>query len=194
MASGRSVTLLLQELGSGRREALNEIVGQVYDELRRIAHSRLQTERANHTLDTTALVHEAYVKLVDRRKRSWQNRAHFYAAAAQAMRRILISYARNRSTEKRGGVAAQVTFDQSWGVLSEERSADLLALDEALSRLEEISPRHARIVESRFFGGLTVEETAQALGVAPITVTRDWRMARAWLKNELSQEISEPEA
>ena len=104
------------------------------------------------------------------------------------------SYARNRSTEKRGGIAAQVTFDQSWEALSEERSADLLALDEALSRLEEISPRHARIVESRFFGGLTVEETAQALGVAPITVTRDWRMARAWLKEELSQEISKPEA
>ncbi len=186
--------MLLQELGSGRREALNEIVCQVYDELRRIAHRRLQTERANHTLDTTALVHEAYVKLVDRRKRSWQNRAHFYAAAAQAMRRILISYARNRSTEKRGGVATRVTFDQSWGALSEARSTELLALDEALSRLEEISPRHARIVESRFFGGLTVEETAQTLGVAPITVTRDWRMARAWLKDELSQATSEPEA
>ena len=139
MASSKTVTLLLQELGEGRREALSELVPHVYDELCKIAHGRLRGERKNHTLNTTALVHEAYVKLVDHRI-GWQSRLHFYAAAAQAMRRVLVSYARTRSAEKRGGGVRHAGLDEAWAVFSEDRSGELVALDRALLRLEEINP------------------------------------------------------
>ncbi|MCZ6779569.1 MAG: sigma-70 family RNA polymerase sigma factor [Acidobacteria bacterium] len=186
MAYKEIITRLLNDLGAGRREAFDELLPLVYDELRRTAHRQLLGEPGNHTINTTALVHEAYLKLVDRRQMGWQNRNHFYAVAAQAMRRILVSYARRRKAEKRGGGAAQVVFDEAFGVFSDERSEELVALDEALEHLEQINPRHARIVECRFFGGLTIEETATALDVSSITVTRDWRMARAWLKDALN--------
>lgn len=185
MAHPETVTQLLKDLRAGRREAFDELLPQVYDELRRVAHFQLRSERADHTLNTTALIHEAYLKLVDYRQTDWKNRAHFYAVAAQAMRHVLVSYARRRSAEKRGGGDIRLTYEEAFGVFSEQRAEELVALDEALERLEAINPRHARIVECRFFAGLTIEETAETLGVAPITVTRDWRMARVWLKEAL---------
>lgn len=186
MAYNATITRLLHDLKEGRREAFDELLPQVYDELRRAAHLRLRNERADHTLNTTALVHEVYLKLVDQRTVDWQNRAHFFAVASRAMRQILVSYARQRNADKRGGGATPVAFDEAFGVFSDDRSEELVALDEALGLLDRINPRYGRIVECRFFGGLTIEETAEALGVAPVTVTRDWRMARAWLKDALS--------
>ncbi len=189
MAYHESITRLLCDLKVGRREAFDELLPQVYDELHRVAHFQLRGERANHTINTTALVHEAYLKLVDRREMDWQSRAHFYAVAAMAMRQILVSYARRRGAEKRGAGAPHVAFDEAFDVYSDERAEELVSLDEALTQLEAINPRHARIVECRFFGGLTIEETAEALGVSRITVTRDWRMARAWLKDALGHTL-----
>ena len=185
MAYSETITRLLHDLKGGRREAFDELLPQVYDELRRAAHLQLRGERSDHTLNTTALVHEAYLKLVDQNQADWQNRAHFYAVASKAMRQILVSYARRRNADKRGGGVAPLAFDEAFGVFSDERSEELVALNEALVLLEKINPRYTRIVECRFFGGLTIEETAEALGVAPFTVTRDWRMARAWLKDAL---------
>jgi RNA polymerase sigma factor (TIGR02999 family) len=183
------VTRLLRELGGGRREAFDELLPYIYDELRRIAHRHRRGERADHTLTTTALVHEAYLKLADQRVMDFQNRAHFLAIAAQAMRRILVSHARARHAAKRGEGHAPVALDEAFQLFDDKRVKDVLDLDEALQRLHEINPRHAEIVQCRFFGGLTIEETAQTLDIAPITVTRDWRMARAWLKHELDPAV-----
>ena len=180
-----AVTQLLDELKDGRREAFDELLPHIYTELREIAHRQRWAEREDHTLSTTALVHEAYLKLADQRKMSWESRAHFFAVAAQAMRRVLVSYARGRNAAKRGGGAAQVTIERVFNLAQEDRALRFLDLDEALTRLEALNPRHARVVECRFFAGLTVDETAHALDMAAITVTRDWRMARAWLKVEL---------
>ncbi|MEM1125866.1 MAG: sigma-70 family RNA polymerase sigma factor [Bacteroidota bacterium] len=180
-----TVTYLLDELRQGRAEAFGELMPHVYGALRGIAHRQLRHERRGHTLSTTALVHEAYEKLVDHQQQDWENRVHFYAVAAQAMRRVLISYARKRNAEKRGGGVAPLTFEEA--LVPMQRADELVALDEALNHLETLQPRHARVVECRYFGGLTIEETAAALGVSTITVTRDWRMARAWLKDWLSQ-------
>ncbi len=180
------VTQLLHDLRSGQRDAFDALLPHVLDALRAIAHRQLKNERSDHTLNTTALVHEAYLKLVGRREMDWESRAHFFAVAARAMRRVLISYARQRNAEKRGGGAIRVTLVTHLGPLTEGQEDELVALDEGLQRLEQINPRHARIVECRFFAGLTIEETAECLGVSPITVTRDWRMARAWLRHELS--------
>lgn len=191
MAQPETVTELLNDLRDGRREAFDELLPRVYDELRRLAHLQLLGERKAHTLNTTALIHEAYLKLVDYRRMDWQSRAHFYAVAAQAMRHVLVSYARSRNAQKRSGGVVHVAFDEAFGVFSEERTEELLALDEALERLELMDARHARVVECRFFGGLTIEETAETLGVSPVTVARDWRMARAWLMDAL-REASEP--
>lgn len=179
------VTQLLQELTHGGRDAVDRLFPLVYGELRGIAHRRLQNEPAGHTLDTEALVHEAYLKLVDQERVDWQNRAHFFAVAARAMRRILLDYATGRQAQKRGGDRRQVPLDE--GVLAvEERTDELLALGEALQRLEQVDERQGRVVECRFFGGMSIEETAEALGVAPATVKRDWTAARAWLNRELS--------
>lgn len=180
----QEVTQLLLEWSGGDEEALDQLLPVVYDELRRLAHYHLRRERADHTLSTTALVHEAYLKLVDQHQVDWQNRAHFFAIAAQAMRRILLKYARRRQALKRGAGQVRLSLDKV-DLISEARSEELIALDEALSRLEVMDERLGRIVEYRYFGGLTIDETAEVLDLSPATVKRDWRTARAWLYREL---------
>lgn len=176
--------MLLEELSGGDRSALDELVPIVYDDLRRLAHRQLRRERADHTLDTTALVHEAYVKLARVEHLTWKDRAHFFAVCAQAMRRILVNYARDRSRLKRGGAAVHTPIEDVV-VAARERPDDLLLADEAISRLETLNERHARVVEYRVFGGMSVEETADVLDVSVATVKRDWASARAWLNREL---------
>jgi RNA polymerase sigma factor (TIGR02999 family) len=180
------VTRLLDDWSSGDREALNKLMPLVYDELRRLAHRHMGHERAGHMLQTTALVNEAYMRLVNERGMRWQSRAHFFAVAAQLMRFILVDYARGHARAKRGGGAQQVTLDEAL-VVAEDRAEDLLALDEALSRLAAFDQRKSRIAEMRFFAGLTVEETAEVLSVSVETVMREWRLAKAWLQRELSK-------
>jgi RNA polymerase sigma factor (TIGR02999 family) len=158
----------------------------VYRELRRLAHGHLRNERPDHTLQTTALVHEAYLRLVDQQEPNWKNRAQFFAVAAQMMRRILVDYARARHYAKRGGGAQQVELDEAM-VVSRDRAAEVVALDEALTRLAELDSRKSRLVELRFFGGLSIEETAEIMGVSPGTVMRDWTLAKAWLQREMTQ-------
>ncbi len=178
------LTRILQEASAGDDSAVNRLMPLVYRELRALAESHLQKERSGHTLQATALVHEAYVRLIDQRDVVWQNRAHFFAVAAQAIRRILVDHARSRLREKRGGSLQRVALDDELA-LSTQRGAELLALDEGMARLAELNERQARIVELRFFGGLTVKEAAEVLGVSARTVDGDWSMARAWLSREL---------
>lgn len=185
MGSQEEITKLLESYAEGDRAALDELLPLVYDELRRIAHGRLRGERADHTLNTTALVHEAYLKLVQLDRISWQNRAHFFAIASQAMRNILVDYAVKRKAQKRGGGRPKVSLDEV-EVRTEARLDELLALHQALKQLETIDARQARIVEYRFFGGLSIDETAEVLGISPATVSRDWAMARAWMNRTLS--------
>lgn len=180
------VTQLLVQMEPGDTEAMHELLPLVYDELRRLAQHLLRDERANHTLNATALVHEAYVKLVDQDRADWQCRAQFFAVAAQAMRRILTSYARARNAQKRGGGAPKLSLDAA-RVVPDERVEEVLAIDDALDRLAELDERQARVVECRYFGGLTIDETARALGVSPATVKRDWNMARLWLKRAMTE-------
>lgn len=180
------ITMLLIDLSDGKREALDKLIPLVYRELRQMAARYLRREAASHTLQTTALVHEAYLKLVDQKKVRWQNRSHFFAIAAQAMRRILIDHARSRLSDKRGGSDQKIALDEGAIDISEERASSLIALDEALERLAEIDPQKSRIVELRFFGGLSIEETAQSLGIGTATVIRQWRMAKAWLYKEVA--------
>jgi RNA polymerase sigma factor (TIGR02999 family) len=182
-----SITHLLVAWGQGDRAALDQLVPLVNTELRRLARSYLRGERQNHTLQTTALVNEAYLRLVDQKHVRWQNRAHFLAIAAQLMRRILVDYARRRQYQKRGGGALQVTLNEAES-LANERSPDLVALDEALLELAKMDARRSQVVELRFFGGLSIEETAEALKVSPTTVERDWIIAKAWLHKELAKE------
>jgi RNA polymerase sigma factor (TIGR02999 family) len=184
MANQRSVTELLISLREGDRQALDELVPLVHDELRRIARSKLRLERGGHTLDTTALVNEAYLKLVQVDRVQWQSRAHFLAIAAQAMRNILVSHARHRKRAKRGGGAPHVSLSQAAEIPTGEADR-ILDLDAALHNLAALNPRHARIVECRFFGGMTIEETATALGISPATAKRDWIVLRGWLQREL---------
>jgi len=184
MAVQEQITQLLGQLIDGDRSVVDAILPLVYDELRRMAQGQLKGERPDHTLNATALVHEAYLKLVNQNQVNWQNRAHFLAIAAQAMRRILISYARSRMAEKRGSGEPAVTFnDEVMG--KEAKAGELVALDEALVKLQSISERQCRVVELRFFGGLTEPEIAEAIGISVPTVKRDWRVARAWLSREL---------
>jgi RNA polymerase sigma factor (TIGR02999 family) len=180
-----TVTQLLQQLSAGNQAAMDALTPLVYKELKRIAGGQLRNERPGHTLQATALVHEAYLKLVDQRETSWQNRAQFFAVAARVMRRILLDYAKSRKRDKRGGGAARATFDEAL-VVGADRSSDLIEIDEALSRLEKLDVRQAKVVELRFFGGLSVEETAEAMGISAPTVKREWSMARAWLHRELA--------
>lgn len=180
------VTSLLNRLADGDLEAEAKLVPLVYEELRRLAASRLRRERPNHTLQATALVHEAYLKLADQRNVKWQNRAQFFAVASQAMRRILVDYARARQRNRRGGRQAQVALDEVC-VVSRQPSDEMLAVDESLARLEKVDPRQARIVELRYFGGLTVEEIAELLGISGKTVTREWHVAKAWLYGDLKE-------
>ena len=181
----KRITQLLVAWSNGDRAALDELVPLVHAELRRLARSYMRAERQAHTLQTSALVNEAYLRLVEQKQVRWQNRAHFLAIAAQLMRRILVDYARRRQYQKRGGGALQVTLSEAES-LGDERAPDLVALDEALKSLAEIDPRRSQVVELRFFGGLSIEETAEVLKVSPTTVERDWTIARAWLHKSLT--------
>lgn len=181
--SKSEVTLLLEQMQAGDPGASGKLVPLVYDELRRLAGHYMREERVDHTLQPTALVHEAYLKLADQRRVQWAGRTHFVAVAATAMRRILLDHARRHKAEKRGG-GRKATLEDGLAVTPDEQ-VDILALDEALTRLEAVDPRQARLVELRFFGGLNIEETAEALDVSPTTIKRDWRFARAWLRREL---------
>jgi RNA polymerase sigma factor (TIGR02999 family) len=178
------ITQLLGQWGGGDRAALDELMPIIYDELRRIAHRHMAQERAGHTLQATELVNEVYLKLKDARGSRWQNRGQFFAVAAQMMRFILVDYARRHARAKRGGGEPRVTLDEAM-LVSEEKNSEMLALDEALQKLEQFDKRKCEIAVMRFFAGLTIEETAEALSISPETVMRDWRLARAWLQNEL---------
>lgn len=178
------VTLLLSALTRGEEHAASKLIPLVYDELRRLAAAYMRRERVDHTLQATALVNEAYMKLVEQRAVDWQSRAHFFGIAAQLMRRILIDHARGHLRQKRGGEHIVVSLDEDF-ILSERQGDELLAVDESLNQLAKIDPRQARVVELRFFGGLTVEEAAQVLGISPKTVKRDWNVAKAWLYADL---------
>jgi len=185
------ITQILGRIRSGDPHLLDDLLPLVYDPLKVLALKQLHAERSDHTLNATALVHEAYLKLVDQRSVTWQNRAHFFAVAAQAMRRILIDYARGRMAEKRGGGQAVVTFNEE-AMARVAKADELVALDDALVELSELDERQARIVEFKFFGGLKHEEIAEVLGVSVHTVHRDWRFARAWLGRELGYSATKP--
>jgi RNA polymerase sigma-70 factor, ECF subfamily len=185
-ASPVEVTRLLQAWSDGDAGALEQLIPLVYAELRRLARRYMGREHAAHTLQTSALINEAYLRLVDARAVRWQNRAHFFAVSAQVMRRILVDFARTRRNLKRGEGARPLSLDEAI-LAAPARSADLLALDEALGRLAALSPRQSRVVELRYFGGLTQEEVAAVLSVSPRTVRNDWGLARAWLYRELTQ-------
>ncbi|MFN0166470.1 MAG: sigma-70 family RNA polymerase sigma factor [Bryobacteraceae bacterium] len=180
------VTVLLQEWSNGNREALDRLMPAVYRELRSLAAAYMRRERVNHTLQSTAVVHEAFLKLVDQREVRWQNRAHFFGIAAQMIRRILVDHARAQRAAKRGGDACTLALDEVLAV-AEKRDIDILALDDALSALARMDERQARVVEMRFFCGLSVEESAEALNTSPATVKRDWVAAKAWLFRELDR-------
>jgi RNA polymerase sigma-70 factor (ECF subfamily) len=178
------VTRLLAELNRGNEQALSELMPLIYAELKRLAGYYLRQERPNHTLQATALVHEAYVRLVGQRQQQWQNKSQFVRVAASIMRRILVDYSRNHDAEKRGGKGGKVLLDETRIVLK-GRTADIVAVDEVLNRLAEIDPQQAHVVELRFFAGLNIEEAAGALGISPATVKRDWNVAKTWLAREM---------
>jgi RNA polymerase sigma factor (TIGR02999 family) len=182
--STHDFTLLLRAWGEGDAEALGRLTPLVYQELRRIARGYMAHERPNHTLQATALVNEAYLRLIDTRQVDWQDRAHFLAICARAMRQILVDHARSRASQKHGGGQMPLQFDENLG-LPQSHHSHLLELDDALKRLAELDPRKSQVVELRFFGGLSLEETCEALKVSPRTVKRDWQLARAWLYREL---------
>ncbi len=185
MEPRHDITKLLEAHADGDRDALDALLPLIYEELHRIAEYRMRGERGGHTLSPTGLVHEAYLKLVRLDRMDWQNRTHFFAIASQAMRNILVDYAVRRKAQKRGGGRERVTLERL-ELAAEAELDDLVALDRAMKRLATFDARQARVVECRFFGGLTIEETAEALGISPATVSRDWTMARAWLNRELS--------
>jgi RNA polymerase sigma factor (TIGR02999 family) len=181
------VTRLLIRWREGDPQALEALMPLVYDELRRLAHYYLQRERGDHTLQSTALVHEAYLRLAGQNAPQWQNRAHFFGIAAHLMRQILVEYARAHSAAKRGGSACKLTLDAAM-VLALQVDLDVVALDKALTELSELDVQQSRIVELRFFGGLTIEDTSEVLGISPATVKRDWTTARAWLHRAITGE------
>jgi len=183
----QEVTQLLVDWGNGNQAALDRLMPLVYTELRQLAHRYMRRERPGHTMQTTALIHEAYLRLVDQNQVRWQHQAHFFGIAARLMRQILIEHARSRTRAKRGGGVGTISLDEA-AIVSQARATALLALDDALERLATIDPRKSQVVELRFFGGLSVEEAAQVLNIAPNTVLRDWRMAKAWLRREISNE------
>lgn len=185
MQTSHDVTQLLLKWSSGNKDAFGELLPLVYKELQKIAHRYLVRERNSNTLQTTALVHEAYIKLIDQNRVQWQNRAHFFGIAAQAMRRILVDNARQRLADKRGKGAEKVSIDEGVIDISDERAGNLVDLDDALKKLAEIDPQKSQLVELRYFGGLSIEETAEVLGVSVATINRQWRTAKAWLYNEV---------
>lgn len=183
--SSNNVTQMLHDWSKGDQKILDRLIPIVYEELRRQATRYLRRERPGHTLQTTALIHEAYIRLIDQKSVRWQNRAHFFAISAQLMRRILVDHARSRQAAKRGGSDIKLPLEEAM-IVSQGREVNLVALDEALERLAVIDPQQSRVVELRFFSGLSVEETAEVLGVSPRTITRDWNVAKAWLRREIS--------
>jgi RNA polymerase sigma factor (TIGR02999 family) len=189
--SSAEITRLLQAWGGGDRAALDDLAPLVYAELRRMARHSMRRENPAHTLQPTALVNEAYLRLVDIAQVRWQDRAHFFAVAAQMMRRILVDAARARGAGKRGGGAAHVNLEESIDAMP-DRGSQLVALDDALDALARLDPRKAKVIEMRFFGGLSVEETAEVLKISPETVMRDWKMARAWLMRDLAAAPNHP--
>jgi RNA polymerase sigma factor (TIGR02999 family) len=184
MHSPKEITRFLIAWGDGDQAAFEQLTPLIYDELHRLAHHYMGREQSSHTLQTTALVNEAYVRLIDWKNVRWQNRAHFLGVSAQLMRRILVDFARSRGSRKRGGGVSVVTLDDA-AIVSDEKGTDLVALDEALAALAELDARQSKIVELRFFGGLSNEEVAEVLKVSEGTVRRDWSLARAWLHREL---------
>ena len=180
------ITQLLIAWSDGEREALEQLVPLVYDDLRRLAAGYMGRETPGHALQPTALVHEAYVRLVDQRRVQWRNRAHFFGVAANMMRRILVDDARKRRAEKRGGAAERITLTGDDIAAPEQHGVDVLALHESLERLAAFDPQQERIVELRYFGGLTIEEAAEVIGVSPATVVREWTIAKAWLRADMS--------
>ena len=184
------VTKLLVAWGDGDQSALDQLMPLVYEELHRLAHRYMAQERPEHTLQTSALVNEAYVRLIDQRSVVWQNRAQFFGIAATSMRRILVSYARSRKRVKRGAGAFQISLDET-AILSNERASEMVALDEALENLTAVDQRKSQVVELRFFGGLSIDETAEVLKVSPGTVMRDWTLAKAWLRREVSRDAGD---
>jgi RNA polymerase sigma factor (TIGR02999 family) len=190
MSTRGEITRLLANWSKGDQAALDELLPIVYDELHRLARSYMHRERPDHTLQTTALVHEAYLRLVGKPNPRWQTRAHFFAAAAQVMRHILIDYARGRRRAKRGKGMPELSLDEA-AVLSDERTDELLAVDDALTRLTAVDARKGRVFELRYFGGMSVDEAAEALKVSPATVARDWRMAKAWLRREIGNRMAD---
>jgi len=181
------ITELLHEWGEGNAQAMDELLPLIYDDLRRRAAGYLRDERPNHTLQTTALVHEAFLKLADQRKVEWKNRGHFFAIAAQAMRRILVDHAKNRHRVKRGGAAEDLALEDALLIAAGENGVDIAALDEAMSRLAEFDPQQERLVELRYFGGLSLDETAKELNISRATAAREWQVAKAWLYRELTR-------
>jgi RNA polymerase sigma-70 factor (ECF subfamily) len=184
--SPQSVTQLLKAWGDGEQQALDRLISLVYAELHRLAHRYMRRERSGHTLQPTALVHEVYERLVDLQNVSWQNRAHFFGVSAQLMRRILVDYARSRRYTKREGQWRQVPLNEAVA-LFHDRQTDIVALDDALRALADVDPRKSRVVEMRFFGGLSIKEVAEVLSISEESVQRDWRLAKVWLLRELSQ-------
>src|SRR5437870_10813995 len=182
--SPHRVTQLLQQWSHGDDSALAELTPLVYEELRRLAHHYMEGQRPDHTLQTTALVNEAYLRLADQTNPNWQSRAHFFAVAARAMRQILVSYARSNRAQKRGGGALKVELDEV-ALVSPEESKEIIDLHEALERLATLDSRKAQVVELKYFGGLNYEEMAEVLKISPVTARRDWRFAKAWLYTEL---------
>jgi len=184
--SPNEITQMLIELTDGNQEIVNQILPHIYDELKRLASSYLRKERVNHTLQPTALVHEAYMKLIDQKRVQWQNRAHFFGIAAQVMRRILLDHARKHQADKRGGEFEKLPLEEEILIVSHDKSNELIALDDALESLAAIDEQKAKIVELRYFGGLSIEETAEVMGVSVPTINRQWRMAKAWLYSQIS--------
>jgi RNA polymerase sigma factor (TIGR02999 family) len=185
-----NITRLLLDLTNGNAAAVDELLPLIYGELRSLAANYLRRERPDHTLQPTALVHEAYLRLVDQTQVNWQNRAHFFGVAAQMMRRILVDHARAHKASKRGSEYQKIPLDEQIDKL-EERSTELIALDDALTELAAVDELKSRIIELRYFGGLTVEETAQVLGLTPVTINRHWRMAKAWLFGKMQTDAAE---
>lgn len=184
MSAAHSVSQLLEQWNNGDREALDKLMPLIYAELRKMAKRYMGQQNPGHTLQTTALIHEAYLRMVKQKEKHFENRAHFFGVAAQAMRHILVDYARARQSAKRGGGIRHVSLEEV-ALVTPERAAELVAFDEALKELEELSKRQSRVVELRYFGGLSVDETATVLAVSPETVMRDWNMAKTWLHRAL---------
>jgi RNA polymerase sigma factor (TIGR02999 family) len=185
-ASQHQISQLLMRYNNGDQEAFDQLMPLIYGELRKMAKRYMRGQPTGHTLQTTALIHEAYLKLAIQEEKQWQNRAHFFGVAAHAMRNILVDYARAQQADKRGGEARAVSLDEA-AMVTGERAAEVVALDDALNSLAKLAPRQSRVVELRYFGGLNVEETAEVLKISAETVTRDWRMAKAWLLRELQR-------